>query len=104
MGDCDVPAARGPLGHALGLIPKGRLFALTRDELIESMAVIRAVRQGILDKVCIPDAPLDILAQQIVAEVCGTRTGKPMICLPWSNELTHIGTCPGPSLMPSCIC
>ncbi len=59
----------GRSGHALGLIPKGRLFALTRDELIESMAVIRAVRQGILDKVCIPDAPLDILAQQIVAEV-----------------------------------
>lgn len=59
----------GRSGHALGLIPKGRLFALTRDELIESMAVIRAVRQGILDKMLIPEAPLDILAQQIVAEV-----------------------------------
>ncbi|MDB5336302.1 MAG: cshB [Planctomycetaceae bacterium] len=59
----------GRSGHALGLIPKGRLFALTRDELIESMAVIRAVRQGILDKILIPEAPLDILAQQIVAEV-----------------------------------
>ena len=59
----------GRSGHALGLIPKGRLFALTRDELLESMAVIRAVRQGILDKILIPEAPLDILAQQIVAEV-----------------------------------
>jgi ATP-dependent Lhr-like helicase len=59
----------GRSGHALGLIPKGRLFALTRDELMESMAVIRAVRQGILDKILIPEAPLDILAQQIVAEV-----------------------------------
>ncbi len=59
----------GRSGHALGLIPKGRLFALTRDELIESMAVIRAVRQGILDRILIPEAPLDILAQQIVAEV-----------------------------------
>ncbi|MDB5392059.1 MAG: cshB [Planctomycetaceae bacterium] len=59
----------GRSGHALGLIPKGRLFALTRDELVENMAVIRAVRQGILDKILMPDAPLDILAQQIVAEV-----------------------------------
>ena len=59
----------GRSGHALGLIPKGRLFALTRDELLESMAVIRAVRQGILDKILIPEGPLDILAQQIVAEV-----------------------------------
>lgn len=59
----------GRSGHALGLIPKGRVFALTRDELVESMALIRAVKQGILDKVCIPDAPADILAQQIVAEV-----------------------------------
>ncbi len=59
----------GRSGHALGLIPKGRLFALTRDELIESMAVIRAVRQGILDKILVPEGPLDILAQQIVAEV-----------------------------------
>lgn len=59
----------GRSGHALGLIPKGRLFALTRDELVENMAVIRAVRQGILDKILMPEAPLDILAQQIVAEV-----------------------------------
>lgn len=59
----------GRSGHALGLIPKGRLFALTRDELCESMALMRAVREGVLDKVCIPVAPLDILAQQIVAEV-----------------------------------
>lgn len=59
----------GRSGHALGLIPKGRLFALTRDELVEAMAVMRSVKEGILDKVCIPVAPLDILAQQIVAEV-----------------------------------
>lgn len=59
----------GRSGHALGLIPKGRLFALTRDELCESMALMRAIREGILDKVLIPEAPLDILAQQIVAEV-----------------------------------
>lgn len=59
----------GRSGHALGLIPKGRLFALTRDELVECMAVLRAVGCGRLDHVPIPVAPLDVLAQQIVAEV-----------------------------------
>ncbi|MGQ0634896.1 MAG: DEAD/DEAH box helicase [Planctomycetaceae bacterium] len=59
----------GRSGHALGLVPKGRLFALTRDELIEALALLRAIRAGRLDAIPIPDAPLDILAQQIVAEV-----------------------------------
>ncbi|MGE0375793.1 MAG: DEAD/DEAH box helicase [Planctomycetaceae bacterium] len=59
----------GRSGHALGLTPKGRLFALTRDELIECMSLIRAVKAGRLDITPIPEAPLDILAQQIVAEV-----------------------------------
>jgi ATP-dependent Lhr-like helicase len=59
----------GRSGHHLGVIPKGRLFALTRDELIEALAILRAVQQGRLDRVEIPVAPLDILAQQIVAEV-----------------------------------
>ena len=59
----------GRSGHALGLIPKGRLFALTRDELFECMAVMRAIGAGRLDIVPIPVAPLDVLAQQIVAEV-----------------------------------
>ena len=59
----------GRSGHALGLVPKGRLFALTRDELVEAMALIRAIRAGRLDVIPIPEAPLDILAQQIVAEV-----------------------------------
>ncbi|HLG21230.1 MAG TPA: DEAD/DEAH box helicase, partial [Candidatus Manganitrophaceae bacterium] len=58
----------GRSGHALRAIPKGRLFALTRDELIECAALIRAVRGGRLDRIEIPKAPLDILAQQIVAE------------------------------------
>lgn len=62
----------GRSGHALGLVPKGRLFALTRDELLEAMALVRAIRAGRLDVIVIPVAPLDILAQQIVAEVaCG---------------------------------
>jgi ATP-dependent helicase Lhr and Lhr-like helicase len=57
----------GRAGHSLGLVPKGRLFALTRDELIECLALVRAVREGRLDRVEIPRAPLDVLAQQIVA-------------------------------------
>ncbi|MDX1947927.1 MAG: DEAD/DEAH box helicase [Pirellulaceae bacterium] len=59
----------GRSGHAVGALPKGRLFPLTRDELLESLALVRAVRRGILDQIEIPVAPLDILAQQIVAAV-----------------------------------
>jgi ATP-dependent helicase Lhr and Lhr-like helicase len=59
----------GRAGHALGRVPKGRLFPLTRDELLESLALVRAVRRGKLDRVVMPVAPLDILAQQIVATV-----------------------------------
>jgi ATP-dependent Lhr-like helicase len=59
----------GRSGHAVGALPKGRLFPLTRDELLESLALVWAVRQGKLDRIEIPIAPLDILAQQIVAAV-----------------------------------
>jgi len=57
----------GRAGHSLGLVPKGRLFGLSREELIECLALVRAVREGRLDRVELPLAPLDILAQQIVA-------------------------------------
>lgn len=59
----------GRAGHSLGAIPKGRLFALTREELVECAALVRAVGEGRLDRICIPEAPLDILAQQMVATV-----------------------------------
>ncbi|MEX1231667.1 MAG: DEAD/DEAH box helicase [Planctomycetaceae bacterium] len=59
----------GRSGHSLGLIPKGRLIALTRDELMECAALIRGVKCGVLDAVVIPEEPIDVLAQQIVAEV-----------------------------------
>jgi ATP-dependent Lhr-like helicase len=58
----------GRSGHALGLKPQGRLFPTSRDELIECAALIRAVKAGRLDRIVQPVAPLDILAQQIVAE------------------------------------
>jgi ATP-dependent Lhr-like helicase len=57
----------GRAGHWRGAVPKGRLFAMTRDELIECAALVRALRQGELDRLEIPDSPLDILAQQMVA-------------------------------------
>ena len=57
----------GRAGHWHGAIPKGRIFASTRDDLMESAALVRAMRSGDLDRIVIPDAPMDVLAQQIVA-------------------------------------
>ena len=57
----------GRAGHWVGAKPKGRIFATTRDELVESAAVVRSIKRGELDRLEIPRAPLDILAQQIVA-------------------------------------
>ncbi|EXF91425.1 ATP-dependent DNA helicase [Pseudomonas fluorescens HK44] len=59
----------GRSGHQVGGTPKGRLFATTRDDLIECAALLDCVRRGELDTLLIPHAPLDVLAQQIVAEV-----------------------------------
>jgi ATP-dependent Lhr-like helicase len=57
----------GRAGHALGRIPKGRLFPLTLDELVEGAALVRCIRAGNLDRTPEPTRPLDILSQQIVA-------------------------------------
>jgi ATP-dependent helicase Lhr and Lhr-like helicase len=57
----------GRSGHGVGSIPKGILFPMTRDELMQCAAAIWAVRRGALDHVLLPNAALDILAQQIVA-------------------------------------
>ena len=59
----------GRSGHQVGGTPKGRLFATTRDDLIECAALLDCVRRGELDTLHIPQAPLDVLAQQIIAEV-----------------------------------
>ena len=59
----------GRANHAVGGIPKGRLFPLSRDELIECAALLNAVHRGELDHLIVPEQPLDVLAQQIVAEV-----------------------------------
>jgi ATP-dependent Lhr-like helicase len=58
----------GRSGHTIKGVPKGRIFPLTRDDLIECAAMVRAVHDGELDRVGVPDKPLDVLAQQVVAE------------------------------------
>ena len=59
----------GRSGHQVGGMPKGRLFPTSRDDLLECAALLDCVRRGELDALQIPRAPLDVLAQQIVAEV-----------------------------------
>ena len=62
----------GRSGHAVGGLPKGRLFPVSRDDLVECTALLDAVRREELDRLVIPPKPLDVLAQQIAAEVaCG---------------------------------
>lgn len=59
----------GRSGHGVNERPKGRLFPLSRDDLVECAAIMDAVARGELDRIAIPRQPLDVLAQQIVAEV-----------------------------------
>src|SRR5438067_3958205 len=67
----------GRSGHSRRGTPKGRLFPLTRDELVECTALLRAVDTGALDAIVPPEAPLDILAQQILAEVASVSPAPP---------------------------
>lgn len=62
----------GRAGHWRGAISKGRIFATTRDELIECAALIKAIHEGDLDQLIFPVEPLDILTQQIIA-ACATQ-------------------------------
>jgi ATP-dependent Lhr-like helicase len=66
----------GRAGHWVGALPKGRLFATTRDDLVECAALVRAIRAGELDRLEIPRNALDILAQQIVA-TCAAQEPPP---------------------------
>ncbi|MGH8643187.1 MAG: DEAD/DEAH box helicase [Gammaproteobacteria bacterium] len=67
----------GRAGHSIAGIAKARLFPLTRDELMQSAALLYAVRSGQLDRLKIPQSPLDVLAQQLVAMVA---------CEEWDEE------------------
>jgi ATP-dependent Lhr-like helicase len=76
----------GRSGHRVdpNSIPKGRLFATTRDELIECAALIHSIRSGSLDALEIPPWPLDVLAQQIVSAAA---------CEPWSEDELYALIC-----------
>ena len=72
----------GRSGHSMDTTPKARLFPLTRDELVECAALLDAVKRGELDRIIMPDKPLDILAQQIVAAAaCGEWGGGELFAL-----------------------
>ena len=62
----------GRSGHSINGTPKGILFPLTRDDLVECTALLNSIVEGELDQIVMPEKPLDILAQQIVAEVSST--------------------------------
>ncbi|HUK65888.1 MAG TPA: DEAD/DEAH box helicase, partial [Anaeromyxobacteraceae bacterium] len=67
----------GRSGHWRGAVPKGRLFPTSRDELLECVALVRAGREGRIEETSIPLHPLDILAQQMVAEVASAPKEAP---------------------------
>jgi ATP-dependent helicase Lhr and Lhr-like helicase len=66
----------GRSGHWRGAVPKGRFFTTTRDDLLECAALVHAVRHGDLDRLVIPESPLDVLAQQIVAACAAEEWGE----------------------------
>ncbi len=77
----------GRSGHAIDGLPKGRLFPLSRDELVECAALLDSIRRGELDRLTIPEQPLDVLAQQIVAEVAAREWNEDelyaLLCRAW---------------------
>ena len=93
----------GRSGHAVSGTPKARLFPTTRDELVECTALLDCVRRGELDTLAIPPQPLDVLAQQIVAEVA---------CREWDEDGLYAlmrgadptATCRAPISTPWCAC
>ena len=58
----------GRSGHAINLVPKGRLLPTSRDDVLECGAIVRAARAGVLDRIVLLERPLDVLAQHVVAE------------------------------------
>ncbi len=66
----------GRSGHSIDGTPKGILFPLSRDDLVEAAALLAAIRDGDLDRIHPPQKPLDILAQQIIAETAMSEEGR----------------------------
>jgi len=65
----------GRSGHARGAVPRGVFFPLTRDDLVQAAAAVRAVRAGELDRLSVPENPLDVLAQQCAATIATGEMG-----------------------------
>ncbi len=84
----------GRSGHQVEGIPKGRLFATSRDDLIECTALLDCVQQGELEQLHIPHAPLDVLAQQIVAETSNQPWQEQALfdCLRKATPYTELDT------------
>ena len=66
----------GRSGHTITGLPRGRLLPVSRDDLLECAALVRSVRRGELDAIVAHDAPLDVLSQQIAAEVACREYGE----------------------------
>lgn len=81
----------GRAAHHVGGVPKGRVFPLSRDDLVETVAAFDAIRRGELDRLEIPEAPTDILAQQIVAAAAAREWSEQELfdtvrrAWPWRN-------------------
>ncbi|HPH66859.1 MAG TPA: DEAD/DEAH box helicase [Kofleriaceae bacterium] len=75
----------GRSGHQLRGTPKGRMFAVTRDQLVECAALVRGVGRGTLDEIVVREAPLDILAQQIVA-ICASEGGAESVSVAAASD------------------
>ncbi len=78
----------GRAGHWRGATPKGRFFVTTRDDLLETAALIQAMRAGVLDRLEIPPEPLDVLMQQIVA-ACAAQPPDD----PWQEDALYQTVC-----------
>ncbi len=91
----------GRSNHSRHGVPEGILFPTTRDELVECAALLAAVRKGRLDAVLPPVAPLDILAQQVIAEVAAAGEWKEDGLSSWCAGPLPTATCPGPTSTPS---
>ncbi len=63
----------GRAGHRPGAVADGVIVAQDRDDILEAAATKRCIRDGILEELTIPDAPLDVLAQWLVMSVCYER-------------------------------
>ena len=59
----------GRAGHLLSRTSKGRIIVTRGEELLEAAAVVRSIKERQLDRIVTPEAPLDVLAQQVVAAV-----------------------------------